>query len=105
MVRYSAFTNLDYLIRKPRGRGWALEFLTQFLTFCQIVVVDRAAIDRTLAANFRDFEDAVQYETAVAAQLDAIVTRDLEDSPDQGLQILTPVALLQGIAQSGSQPT
>ncbi len=104
-ISASTFTDLYYIIRKERGRTWTLEFLTQLLTFCNIATVDHAVISSALAANFDDLEDTVQYETAVAAQLEAIVTRNPDDFPSQGLHILTPEALLQRLSQSDSQST
>jgi len=48
-----------------------------------------------LAANFRDFEDAIQYSTAVINQLDAIVTRNQRDFAVATVQIFTPSRLIQ----------
>ena len=42
-----------------------------------------------LNANFKDFEDAIQYSTAVINQLDAIITRNQQDFPVTTPRILT----------------
>lgn len=104
-ISASTFTDLYYIIRKERGRAWALEFLNQLLMFCKIATVDHAVISRALTASFSDLEDVVQYETAIAAQLDAIVTRNPNDFPSKELKILTPEMLLQGLSSSESQST
>ena len=57
--------------------------------------MDEAAISMALAANFRDFEDAIQYSTAVINQLDAIVTRNTQDFTNVTLSILTPTQLIE----------
>lgn len=57
--------------------------------------MDRAAIAMALAANFRDFEDAIGYGTAVVNQLDAIITRNPQDFPVTIPRILTPQELIQ----------
>jgi len=49
----------------------------------------------TLNANFRDFEDAIQYSTAVINQLDAIVTRNPQDFTNISLRVCTPTQLIQ----------
>jgi hypothetical protein len=41
-----------------------------------------------------DLEDAVQYETAIANQLEVIVTRNSQDFVTDALQILTPEGLI-----------
>jgi len=99
----STFTDLYYLIRRARGRDWALSFLIRLLTFCQIAPVDQNVISNALEANFSDLEDAVQYETAIAHQLEAIVTRNPQDFPENALQILTPEALIQQLSQVTDQ--
>lgn len=102
-ISASTFTDLYSIIRKERGRTWALEFLTRLLTFCNVATVDQVVISSALVVNFKDFEDAVQYETAIANQLEAIATRNSQDFPQDTLHILTPEALLQGLSPSDSQ--
>ena len=48
-----------------------------------------------LTVNFRDFEDAIQYSTAVLNHLDAIVTRNPRDFPVTTPRIITPNQLIQ----------
>ncbi len=80
-VSASTFGDLYYIIRRGRGRDWTLNYLRRLITFCQVATVDQIAIAMALATNFRDFEDAIQYSTAVVNQLDAIVTRNPQDFP------------------------
>jgi predicted nucleic acid-binding protein len=97
-ISASTVSDLYYIIRKVKGRSLTLEFLQSILTFCSVAPVDRAVITTAFAANFKDFEDAIQYSTAVASQMDAIVTRNPSDFTNAtGLQILTPDQLIQAI--------
>ena len=48
------------------------------------------AVRIALSANFKDFEDAIQYGTAMVNQLDAIVTRNSQDFPVETPRIVTP---------------
>lgn len=99
-VSASTFGDLFYIIRKNKSRDWTLQFLNRLATFCQVATVDRAAITIALAANFRDFEDAIQYATAVINQLDAIVTRNPQDFPVTAPRIMTPNQLIQDLTNS-----
>jgi predicted nucleic acid-binding protein len=99
-VSASTFGDLYYIIRKLRGREWTMNYLRQLVTFCQVVTVDRATITMALTANFRDFEDAIQYSCAVINQLDAIVTRNPQDFPVATPRILTPNELIQELSNS-----
>ena len=96
-VSASTFSDLYYLIRKARGREWTRDYLRQLATFCQIATVDQAVISMALATNFRDFEDAIQYSTAVLNHLDIIVTRNSQDFPVINPRILTPEQLIAEI--------
>jgi predicted nucleic acid-binding protein len=99
-VSASTFGDLYYIIRKDKGRDWTVLFLNRLATFCEIATVDRAAISMALAANFRDFEDAIQYSTAVVNQLDVIVTRNPDDFPVTTPRIMTPTQLIQELTNS-----
>ncbi|MGI8503400.1 MAG: type II toxin-antitoxin system VapC family toxin [Hassallia sp.] len=94
-ISASTFGDLYYIIRRGRGRDWTLNYLRRLATFCQIATVNEAAIAMALTTNFRDFEDAIQYSTAVVNQLDAIVTRNPQDFPVATPRILTPQELIQ----------
>lgn len=94
-VSASTFGDLYYIMRRGRGRDWTLNYLRRLITFCQVATVNEAAIAMALATNFRDFEDAIQYSTAVVNQLDAIVTRNPQDFPVTIPSILTPEQLIQ----------
>jgi predicted nucleic acid-binding protein len=99
-ISASTFSDLYYVIRKIKGKDWTFQFLQQMAMICQIATVDQAVISMALTTNFRDFEDAIQYSTAVLSQLDAIVTRNPQDFAGAALQIMTPDALIQELSNS-----
>lgn len=99
-VSASTFGDLYYIIRRGRGRDWTLNYLRRLITFCQIAIVNEAVIRMALTANFRDFEDAIQYSTAVVNNLDGIVTRNPQDFPVTTPSILTPELLIQELTNS-----
>jgi predicted nucleic acid-binding protein len=96
-VSASTISDLYYIIRKSKGKELAKEFLVNLTTICQIAAVDSSVISMALSLNFKDFEDAIQYSTAVMNNLDAIATRNPQDFPVQVPQILTPSQLIQSV--------
>jgi hypothetical protein len=56
--------------------------------------VDSALIDEALASPLRDFEDAVQYHSALRTNADMIVTRDARHFRRSAIPVLTPEAFL-----------
>ncbi|MEG5033033.1 PIN domain-containing protein [Microcoleus sp. AT3-D2] len=99
-ISASTFSDLYYIIRRNRGRDWTLDFLRQLATFCQVATVDNSVISMALTCNFKDFEDAIQYSTAVINRIDAIVTRNPRDFPVTTPRILTPNQLIQELTNS-----
>ncbi|MEH2141333.1 type II toxin-antitoxin system VapC family toxin [Nostoc sp.] len=96
----SSFSDLYYIIRKDKGRNLALEFLREIVTFCRVATVDSTTINMALNLNFRDFEDAIQYSTAVLNYLDAIITRNPRDFPVATPRIITPEQLIQELTNT-----
>ncbi len=96
----STFTDLFYILRKPRGKEWTLNFLGNLADLCQITSVDFAIVKEALTRHHKDFEDDIQYYSAVFINLDAIFTRNSNDFPVNSLHILTPEQLLQEFRDS-----
>jgi predicted nucleic acid-binding protein len=95
-ISASTVSDLYYIIRKVKGRPLTLEFLQGIVTFCPIAAVDQSVIAMALTVNFKDFEDSIQYSTAITHQMDAIVTRNPKDFTNAtNLQILTHHQLIQ----------
>ncbi|MEH2376534.1 type II toxin-antitoxin system VapC family toxin [Nostoc sp.] len=99
-ISASTFSDLYYIIRRARGREWTLTYLRQLLNFCSVATVDSTTINMALTTNFRDFEDAIQYTTAVLNHLDAIITRNPGDFPVATPRILTPEELIQELTNT-----
>jgi predicted nucleic acid-binding protein len=59
-------------------------------TAIYVAAVDEKVIDLSLASDFRDFEDAVQYYSAVSAKADCLITRNKTNYVTDDLSIMTP---------------
>ncbi|MDB9310247.1 PIN domain-containing protein [Aphanizomenon sp. CS-733/32] len=99
-ISASTISDLYYIIRKQKGRNLTIEFLQEILTFCQIATVNQAVISMAFTTNFKDFEDAIQYSTAVVNQLDGIITRNPQDFPVVTPRIITPEQLIAELTNS-----
>lgn len=99
-ISASSFSDLYYIIRKEKGRNLTVEFLREIVSVCRIATVDSTTINMALTVNFKDFEDAIQYSTAVINHLDAIITRNPGDFPVTLPRIITPEQLIQELTNS-----
>jgi len=52
-------------------------------------------LEDALDNNFKDFEDAVLYESAVHSNVEYIVTRNVKDFKSSKIPVFEPVELIQ----------
>ncbi|MGV0024222.1 PIN domain-containing protein [Phormidesmis priestleyi] len=86
-IAATTVTNIFYIVRKARDRTVALDAVRRVLMALELCQVDRAVIEQALDSELKDFEDGVQFACARLNQMDAIVTRDLNDFSDVALPI------------------
>ena len=70
------FANLFYILRKQISGRHAQEVLRDFKRLVTVLPVDDATIEQALHADFTDFEDAIQYFSALAAGCTALLSRN-----------------------------
>jgi len=63
--------------------------LIKFKVLVEVAKLDDKIIELALASDFMDFEDAIQYYTAVENGVDVIITRNLRDFKTSKLPVLT----------------
>ncbi|MFA6979678.1 MAG: PIN domain-containing protein [Ignavibacteriaceae bacterium] len=73
------FANLHYLLKKSTSNTYALKSLRKLKTLINILPIDEKIIDQSLNSEFNDFEDAIQYFTAVNNGITLILTRNKID--------------------------
>lgn len=89
-----SFPTLYYLLSKELKREKAIKILEKVRIVFHVAAVDERVIDLSLTSNFRDFEDAVQYYSAVQAKADCLITRNKGDFKADILPVLTPEEFL-----------
>jgi predicted nucleic acid-binding protein len=89
------FANLFYILRKQVSARHAHEVLINFKQLVTVLSVDDATIEQALKAGFTDFEDAIQYFTALSAGCSALLTRNGRHYRKAAIDILTAEAYLQ----------
>jgi len=92
------FTNTYYIQRKLIGHEIAINFLKKLRILLTVLNVNDLIIQKALESEFKDFEDAVQYFTAIENKIDCIITRNLEDYENSTIPIYTPSDFLKILA-------
>ncbi len=93
-ISATTVTDVFYIVRRTAGLPATHQAVRVCLDAFQIVAIDRDILDHAAALPGNDFEDNVQIACAVAARLEAIVTRDPTGFRSAPLPILTPVDVM-----------
>lgn len=88
------FVNAFFLLRKSYSHEELYKSMRELSTLCQITRVDSAIIRKCLEEERKDFEDGVQYESALINNVDVVVTRNIKDFLDFATNVQTPSEFL-----------
>ena len=89
--------NIYYFGKKEKGRNFALQEVQKLLQLVEICPVNSNILHQALLSPVTDYEDAVQCESAIAENLDAIVTRNTKDFANSPILIYSPTEFLKQI--------
>lgn len=84
-----SFSNLNYLLSRQYSHKEARRILNKFKVLVNVLSVDEKIIDLSLNSEFKDFEDAIQYYTAVENNVSTLITRNLKDYKHANMSIMT----------------
>lgn len=74
-----AIATTHYILAKYENPKSALEKIRKFKVLCSISTMDDDVMDKAINSKFNDFEDALQYFSAVETKCDIIITRNEKD--------------------------
>jgi predicted nucleic acid-binding protein len=86
-----SYNNIYYILRQSLSHNETLKLLVALAEMTEIVDVTKTVINKSLKSEFKDFEDAIQYNCALSiSKLDFIVTRDSKDFKKSTLPVMNP---------------
>jgi predicted nucleic acid-binding protein len=94
MVAALSFPNIYYIIRKMRGTDAAMSMMTMLRDTFTPVPLDGQILNQAVDAGFSDFEDAIQYFSALRADAECLLTRNPDHFPRSRLRVLSPTEFL-----------
>ena len=84
------FANTNYILPKLKSTKEAREILRKFKLLVEIVSLDEKITQLALSDDdFPDFEDGLQYYSAMENQIDIIITRNKKDFKNSKIPVLT----------------
>lgn len=88
------FANIDYILTHQYKRKDSRQAIAKFKTIVNVLSVDDKIIELSIASGFNDFEDAIQYNTAIENNLQVLITRNTKDFKKVKIKIMTPDVFL-----------
>lgn len=89
-----SFANIDYVLRSQYSGHDSQQIIAKFKTLVSVLPVDSKTIDLAIASDFNDFEDAIQYYSAIENGITVLVTRNIRDYKNATIKVVTPETFL-----------
>lgn len=84
------FANTNYILTKLTSTKQAREILRKFKVLVEVLSLDDKITELALSDdNFPDFEDGLQYYSAMENEIDIIITRNKKDFKNSKIPVLT----------------
>lgn len=80
--------NAHYKIKNPR------QLIAKFKTLVTTLPLESKTIDLAIASDFDDFEDAIQYNTAIENEITVLITRNIKDYKTAQIKVVTSESYL-----------
>lgn len=90
-----SFTNLNYILSKQFSSEQAKKKLFKFKTLVTVLSVSDKIVELALSSDFKDFEDGVQYFTAIENNINILLTRNIKDYKAALIPVMTAEQFLK----------
>ncbi len=97
VVSALSYTTISYFLTKYEGIEKTKDKLRKFKVISTICELDELIIEKGLNSKFHDFEDSLQYFSALRVKCDIIITRNGKDFKKSQIPVMTPDEFLNSI--------
>ncbi len=97
VVSALSYTTISYFLTKYDGLEKTKNKLRKFKVISEICELDALIIEKGLNSDFSDFEDSLQYYSALRTECDIIITRNGKDFKKSQIPVMTPDEFLNSI--------
>jgi len=89
VVSSFSYPTVYYILTKFESSDKVKEKLRKFKIISEISDLDETIIEKGLASNFSDFEDALHYHCALKADCDILITRNAKDFKESAIPVIS----------------
>lgn len=80
--------NAYYLLSKNEGHPSTLNKISKFKLICEMSIMDNSVVEKAILSDFSDFEDSLQYYSALESKCDIIITRNEKDFKKSAIPVM-----------------
>jgi predicted nucleic acid-binding protein len=91
------FADVKYILSRQNPEKEVRKILRKFKVLVNVLPLDNKITDLALNSEFRDFEDAIQYFTAIENDQEIIITRNQSDFKYSKIPVMTAGEFLKSI--------
>jgi len=93
-----SFANIHYILSKFINDQEARKILRNFKVIVSVLPLDEKIVDLALNSDFKNFEDSIQYFTAIENAQKLIVTRNKSDFKHSKIPIMTAGEFIKSLS-------
>lgn len=94
-----SYATVNYILLKFENQEIVKNKLRKFKILSEIAPLDEVIIEKGLNSNFTDFEDALQYFSALHSKCNYMITRNGKDFKESKLPVMTPQEFLVSLSK------
>jgi len=84
-----------FIVSRELSETETRKVIRKFKSIVKILDLESRLVDLALDSDFKDFEDAIQFQTAIVNNLDAIITRNKRDFKKSAIPVYTTEEFLE----------
>jgi hypothetical protein len=100
VVSELSYDTVSYFHSKYESPENAKEKLRKFRIISEICALNEQIIEKGLNSEFQDFEDALQYFSALDSDCNILITRNAKDFKDSDIPVMTAEEFLKSLKKA-----
>ncbi len=93
----TSIANCYYILSRNENSKIVLEKIRKFKLLCGISIMNDEVIEKAINSDFKDFEDSMQYFSALETNCDVIITRNEKDFKNALIPVMNPESYLNAL--------
>lgn len=93
-----SYSTIYYVLSKFEKSSQVKDKIKKFRLLSKSIDLTDQIIEKALLSEFRDFEDGLQYFSALTASCNSIITRNAKDFKSSAIPVMSPIEYLASLS-------